>query len=114
MIETRIPSGSVEFVHATVTVTDDQDPGGTVLAGLTVVALAITDTGAHTWLTGTWTGAATARTLNPGGEVVWDRPCRTSSVVDFGPIAQGSYTLYVRPAATPEAPILQAGTITVV
>lgn len=98
-----IPRGSVEYVTATVTLTN---PPGAVL-GAQAVAISIRpdDDTTHVWLPATWVGATPAAT----------RQARTTSPVTFDTAGYPArtYWVFVRLVDNPETPILQAGTITI-
>lgn len=100
-----IPRGSVEYVTATVTLTN---PPGAVLGAQTVTISIRPDTNpptAHVWLPATWVGATPAAT----------RQARTTSPVTFDTAGYPArtYWVFVRLVDNPETPILQAGTITI-
>jgi hypothetical protein len=95
----EIPRGSVEYLHTPVT-------SDVTLADVMVVAIAVGRTGTetYTWLPATWEGTAgTTRTA------------RTTSAVTLSAASYPlrKYTIYVKLTDTPEAPIIDAGTLTI-
>lgn len=91
-----IPSGSLEYVKATVT-------ADVTLADAMTVAISLSSNGVHNWVTATWTGTAAVT-----------RTARTSSPVDFSTLTKGkTYSVYVKLTDSPEVPIIAAGSLTV-
>jgi hypothetical protein len=98
----EIPTGSVDFVKATVTDLN----GNTLTVGVEIAITRAADPDAvHTWLPATWLGTAAA-----------ERECQTTRPVDTavldGVPGDGTrYGVYVRLDNSPAHPILQVGWI---
>lgn len=96
MADIRIPRGSIEYVKTPVTA----DVSLTMTVAISIRA----NGAAHTWLAAEWTGTAgTTRTARTTTEV-------TFSTANY-PL--NTYTVYVKLTDTPEAPIIEAGKITI-
>ena len=99
---------SVEYVKATVTADVDLDM---------TVALAITAPGASAvWLPGTWLGTS-VETVDPTtGNSTFVRSVRTTTEVTFStanyPLS--GYTVRVKLTDSPETPIVNAGSLTII
>src|ERR1017187_914538 len=106
----NLPALSTEYVYADLTATDAAlvgDPSTDTVQFTFIEDLSASPDGTATWVTGSWAPS--------GGPATWTARCLVGPAGDCQSLLLShTYTIWLQLTDTPEAPIIRAGTVTVI